>query len=446
VATVLVAGCIPEKRVVWSSNGERAAVATPNGLFLIDAEGTVLAPRLMGSPVRCDWFGDNRRLAIAHKTTAEKWEDVGDMFSPQQTAEVKALAKTLRRRALAHEGDWDQFQVDPDDKIAPNIEIGARLYLRDHLAEGLPEKLGDKWDELKQLRPDVYQLQIFTITQDKLKPGKVLVRAFGEIYRVKVAPNDKNIALLMPLVGGPGTALHVVSCEGGEAQPVAENVGLAYDWGPDGCCLAFIRGLSPGFEHARQGQLGALTTVRIAKKDGSLLWAWEAQVDLVMLLYNDLSAVRWLSDGRLLFSSSEGMLPTTMHDMPQRWSLFIFDPKMPATVHRVLGRDFAEPLEASMPLFQLSPDEKRVLLPGPHGQVILHDFASGTTKALVDPASPADKVKSLPAWRDNSQICLVRPAGNEQKGYEVVLWQDGEANCISGSWPQEMKEGWLVGE
>ncbi|MBN2563121.1 MAG: hypothetical protein JXQ75_19520 [Phycisphaerae bacterium] len=446
LAAALIAGCIPEKRIVWSPDGKRAVVATPKGLFLIDGDGNVLKPRLTGSPTRCNWFPDNCRLAVVHKTTAKKWADVEDMFNSEQTTKMKALAKTLRERALAYEGDWDAFKVDPDDTIPSSIEVGAFLYLRDHLAEGLPEKLGDKWKEVKELNPDIWQLQIFTVTQDDLEPGAVLVRTFHEIHEPRVAPNGKNITLLMPLVEGTDdkVALQVVACEGGEARVVAEDVGLGHDWSPDGCCLVFIQSSALGIEASAQVQLGSLVTMRIAKEDGSLLPQWETREELVGLLFNPLLSVRWMSDGRLLFSSFEATLPATTSDMPQRWSLFVFDPSMPASVHRVLGRDFAEPLEASMPSFELSPDEKRVLLPGPNGQVVLHDFASRETKPLVAPVSPHGEFESLPAWRNNAEVCLVRPAEADQGGKQVALWKEGETKTLSGNWPEEMKEDWLL--
>jgi len=441
----LNAGCLPEKRIVWSPDGERAAIAAPNGLFLIDAQGKVLKPRLTGTAVRCNWFPDSRRLAVVHESKVETWRDVTDMFNAVQTGKIKELANTLRQRVLAYEGDWDQFELDPDDNTPTAIEIGMLLYLRDHLADGLPEKLGDKWEDVENLHPDIHQLQLFTVTQEKLKPGKMLVRSFCEIYQPKVAPNGRHVAFLMPLFDGTDDdpALHVVSCESGDPRPVAENVGLDHDWSPDGRRLVFIQSSAQNFENTHGVQLGSLVTIGIAKENGSLLPAWEDQRDLVGLLFNPLLAVRWLSDDRLLFSSFEATLPTTTHDMPQQWSLFVFDPRMPASIHRVLGRDFSEPLEVSVPLFALSPDGKRVLLPGPNGQVVLHDFASSETKSLIEDVSAHDKRQSLPTWRNNVDVCLVRPSGDEQGEGEVVLWHEGQFKPLSNTWSEEMREGWL---
>ncbi len=448
-ATLLISGCILEKRIVWSPDGQRAAVATPNGLFFINAEGKVLEPRLSDTPTICAWFGDGRRLAVAHTAPAKNWEDVADMFSPAQHDKIKALAKDLHERVMAYEGDWDDFEPDPDDRIPATFETAAFLYLRDHLSEGLPEKLGDKWEDLKELRPNVHQLQLFTLTKDKLMPGKVLVRTLHQIYRPNVSPDDRSIAFIMPRIeaGDEDVTLHVVACENGKARSVADNVSLGHDWSPDGRCLAFIQASPSQFEKQHNVQLGSLATTRVAEENGSLLAEWEAREDLVGLLFNSMLTVRWLSDDRLLFSSYETTLPATTRDMPQQWSLFMFDPKMSASVHRILGRHFDEPLEPEFPHFELSPDERRALLLGADGQIILHDFRSGETTQLIDPDVAGGDIHTLPSWRNNKQVSLVRPIDARRKLYEVVQWeQGGNTKSLSDTWPPEMKKGWLTEE
>ena len=120
--TALVIGCIPEKRVVWSPDGERAAVATPKGLFLINAEGKVLDSRPTGSAARCDWFRDGRRLAAVYGVKAKNWTEVTAAFTPEQTSDIEKLAKTLHDRLLTYEGSWDDFKIDPDDEIPSAID------------------------------------------------------------------------------------------------------------------------------------------------------------------------------------------------------------------------------------------------------------------------------------------------------------------------------------
>ncbi len=450
IACASLAGCIPEKRIIWSPDGRRAAVATPNGLFFIDPAGKVLDPRLTGSAANCGWFPDSRRLAVVHATKAKRWSEVGELFGLEQAGEIEKLAKALRDRVMAYQGNWDDFEIDPEEKFPSAIEIAAVVYLRDNLPAGLAEKFGDKWEDVEELQLDIWHLQVFTLRDDQLTPGRVLVRTFNQISRPRVAPNSRNVALLAPTANGNDetVGLRVVSVEGGELRSAAEFVALGYDWSPDGRSLACVR-TEASRDQGDNIQLGSLTTIRVAEKDGKLLTEPEQRNDRVGLLFNRLLSVRWLPDGRLLFSGVEATLPATTQDMPQEWSLFVLDPRTPASVLRVLGRDLAEPVEASVPMFEVSPDGRRVLLPGPGGKVILYEFSSGGSTSLVEQDDPEGKLRSLPSWRNEEQLCFVRPtqpqAGVPHRS-EVVLWKDGEVLSLSGAWPTEMVEGWLVKE
>ncbi len=448
LGAALLVGCIPEKRIVWSPDGSRAAVATPNGLFFIDPDGKVLDPRLPGTPVQCDWFPDNRRLAVVHGTKAQGWAGVKPLFEEEQTRHIAQLAAALRTRVLAYEGNWDDFDVDPEGRVPPATEMAVLLYMRDNLADGLSEKLGDKWGDVMDIQPDIWHLQVFTLGSDGLKPGKLLLRSLGSITQPKVSPNGKVVAMLRPVADGKSdaSALCVVAVEGGEPRSVADFVAIDYDWSPDSRWLAYVYSTSPAPGGGDSVQLGSLATIRVAAEDGTLMKEWGERNDRVGLLFNHVIGLRWLSDGRLLFSAVEAKLPATTHDMPQRWSLFLLDPRMPASLLRVLGRDFTESTDVSLPLFDVSPDEKRVLLLGEKNCPVLYDFAKGETRLLHVPTGQERDVNCLPVWRNNEAVSFVRPGPTQGAASEVVLWQDGDVKTLSENWPDEMKQDWLVGK
>jgi len=236
-----------------------------------------------------------------------------------------------------------------------------------------------------------------------------------------------------------------VSAQGGPTRVVGQSAAFDYDWSPDGRSLAFIYRSPAAADESKGGEyaeLGTLATIQVADAEGALLKQWEKLEDKVGLLFHGMLGVRWLSDGRILFASAEVTLPATKHDMPQQWSLYVLDPRTPASVCRVLRRDLDRQVEFSLPRFAVSPDEKRVLLPGANAGVICYEFASGQATVLFESAGGQSEVKSLPTWRTNAEACFVRPGGPNTS--EVVLAvMNGQAKVINKEWPEEMQEGWL---
>jgi hypothetical protein len=449
LACTFLAGCIPEKRIVWSPDGDRAAVATPQGLYFIDANGTVLPPKLSNTPARCDWFPHGRQLAVVHAQKAKGWNDIKGLFDAQQTETLTRLARDARTQVLAHDGGWDDFELDAHGQYSSGMELAALLCMRDEHADGVREKLGDKWTELQNLDATIWLLQVFTFG-DALTPEAVLVRSLDEIRQPRIAPDARNISFIMSSSESKSdsVSLHVVSSSGGPARVVADRVAIDYSWSPDSRSLAYIHCPSPRGDEKGTIQLGSLTTVNIADQSGALLKEWTQRQDRVGLLFNEVLGVRWLRDGRLIFSSVEVTLPATPRDMPQQWSLFVLDHRMPATVTRVLARDLAQPRDMALPLFELSPDETRVLLPGQKGRVSIYEFASGEETQIVAKDDAKGETRALPSWRKNLEISAVFPnADDDPKGpARVMLWKESQSRPLSDEWPEEMKEGWLIKE
>ncbi len=447
----LAAGCLPEKRIIWSPDGSKAAVVAANGLYFVDDKGKVLEPRLKSGHMQCDWFPDGRRLAVIHTVKATKWSQIAELFSAEEVTSIKRDATALHERMLKYEGDSKKFDLDPDDKLPAGRQLATLLYVRDHDSDGLREKYGEEWDNIEKMDVSVYHLQVFELAADSLEPGEVLLRSLEQMVRPRIDPTGKHIAFLLgdSVSDDDAVSLWVVPAAGGKDRRIAPNVAIEYDWSPDGRGMAFIRCSAAEGQTAENVHLGSVTTARVAGPDGALLEEWAEVQDRVGLLFNRTLGVDWLSDGRLLFSSVELTLPATSRDMPQQWSLFVLDPRTPASVARVLARDFSEPLDVGLPLFEVSPDETKVLLPGPKGRLSLYEFASGSAVSLVSEDDRKGKLRSLPSWRNNSEITLVAPAPLGQAADEasaVFIWKEGQARLFSTDWPDELKEGWLVGE
>lgn len=440
-------GCIPEKRIAWSPDGQVAAVMTDDAIRFIDGDGKVLSPQLRLIDPRCEWFPDGRRLLVRHDLPATKWDDVGALFDEPQTARIKSEAQKLRERILGYQGDWDAFKFEPEEDLPPGMVVAIFFYLRDRLPDGLPEKLGAKWEDARKLETPVRHLQIFTFDKTAVSPGPVLLRTLDPVGGLRTSPTGRNVSFLMQTSSrsNQSPTLYVMPTDSGSPRVVAANVAVHYDWSPDGRSLAYIRSNDPPAEGEGIVRLGTLTTITVANAGGELLSSWLDRNDRVGLLFNDQLMVRWLSDERLFFTSVQVSLPATTRDMPQQWSLFALDPRMPASVIRVLGRDFDQSLLGS-PLFFLSPDEKRVVLSGPNNRLTLYDIAAAQGQPIAQPEEESKTARPLPSWRNNSEICFVAP-GKPAKGTasraEIFLWKDGGVRSLSAAWPDEMRGQWM---
>lgn len=443
---VSFAGCIPEKRVVWSHDGNTAAISTHKGLRFAAADGKLLDARLDCTAARAAWFPDNRRLAIALATEVEGWEQIAPIYSSQQVQDIEKAARAAKERVLAYDGDWNQFKLDADDVHSPGMNAAILFFLRDKLPEGLPEKLGGKWTDFRNANATIWSLQLFDFAADKLTPGKILRQSLDEMWMPAVSPRGEAIAYLAKGSEAQGDAvgLYVMSVRGGEPRLIHSNVAMGYDWSADGRSLVYLCGPSD-CRNDSAVTLGSVSTIRVASEDGSLLPTFTKQEDHVGVLFSQLFSVRALRDGRLMFSSVEFSLPATNRDMPQRWTLFVLDPRTPASVLRALPRDFTEPMEMTSALFQLSPDEKRVLIPGLKGRVYLYDFAGGETRA-IQTEDVNERAQIVPAWRNNDEFSFVRPvkSADGKDGGELTQWKAQAAQPLGNDWPEDAREGWLT--
>src|SRR5215470_5702011 len=104
-ASVLVAaaGCIPEKRIVWSPDGSRATVIASDGLRMCSPDGTLSNP-LLPEARRVAWFPDSKRLLVIHVSKAKNWAEVERIIDAPKREAIATAAKELRGQVLAFSG------------------------------------------------------------------------------------------------------------------------------------------------------------------------------------------------------------------------------------------------------------------------------------------------------------------------------------------------------
>lgn len=451
-ALAALAGCIPEKRIVWSPDGSRAGVIATDGLRFAAPDGTLGKPVLPGAR-RIAWFADSKRIFCLHTTTAAGWKDLEKVLTPAERDTVAKSAATLREQVMAYNGPWDKFEPTFPPTVTQGLQTAAMIYLRDNLGQGVAQHVGPTWSDIEKLQPDIWHAQVFDTNADALAPGRELLVTLDELRSPAVSPDGRFVSFLSPLPAKDNPAFDLlVARTDGSAPPmrVAKNVAIDYAWSPDSHSLGYIySSVEPGADRATIS-LGAVATIDVVDGSDKPLSAPAHQQDRAGILFNQLCAVRWLKDGRIIFSSYEVKLPATTRDMPQQWRLFVLDPRMSGSAIRVIPHDFNLELMKEAPLFEISPDGRRVLLPAPAGRVVLFDLYTADATELDTAQDPDGNLRSIPVWRGDSEACFVVPPGSPMgspERSEVVLWKDANTwKCISKTWPKAAVDNWLTPE
>ncbi len=449
-AAVSLVGCFPEKRVTWSPDGRWATVKGGDGLYLCDESGR-LSQRLLEHAGAVAWLPDSKHLVLSRSEAVSSWTQVATVLPAERRHELETLAPALRDELLAHQGDWNEFKPQSVADLTGGETLALFVYLREQFGPALREKLGDKWTDLEKLEAAVYTLQTATVKPEAtLELGPALARSLNEFDALRVAPNGKAVAYRAASVGGDtAKPLLVLALDGkGTPQPVADRTSLFPDWSHDGRYLVYA---SSGAEGSKDLRLGTIARRVVADEAGKLLGTFPDAEELAGIAYQDEVRVRCLRDGRVLFATLEVQLPCTSKDMPQRAGLFAVDPGRGPAVTRVTPRQAESELPDALFLFEVSPDEQHVSVPGGDGRVAILTLATGDVWEILG-AGEVDHLRTEPAWRSADELCfgfVPGPAGAKQRAAVALAKLDWaghkiERRSISESWPEEVATEFLV--
>lgn len=451
IAVVAALGCVP-RRLFWSPDGQHGAIVTDKGLYLSNADGKLSDP-IDADVTLIAWAPDSKSFVAAQLKPIATWREAEALFSETRRAELTALADTLRSEVLAYEGDWDQFKSELAGKLTGGEFEALLMYVRDQRSKGLQEKLGTHWDELKQLQFRACELVVYQLTGDTAKPERTIAMLPDAPLDMRPSPNGKILAFTTPVPSASKFALGrlqvIYTSVSAPASPivVADQVGAYADWSPDGAHLYYGTTTTPPTTDKDEFTLGSLTRRQVVDEKGDILTTPGTPEDLAGLLFWSMMKVRCLRDGRVLFSSGEVSLPATSADMPKQLNLFTIDPQRQPTVTRLLPREADERLEGlSMGEFELSPDEKRIVVVASSKNVSVITLATGKIDAVITTTDSGDasNLPSMPAWRTADQLAIAVPPGHEwgtANRAELVFWSpNAQPRLLSKDWPDLFKK------
>jgi hypothetical protein len=201
-------------------------------------------------------------------------------------------------------------------------------------------------------------------------------------------------------------------------------------------------------EGGEKGDLRLATLVRREVLDeGGQIKLQEKPDELAGMLFSNLTRVRCLKDGRIVFNAVEFSLPVTNKDVDaDRERLFAFDPLRQATLVRIVPRGEEENMPKNLAFFELSPDEKQILVGGFDGEVSVLTLVTGDVG--VWQKAGEYNLMAAPVWRAPGEITYARrnPGENGKppsRKAEIVLRQlvsekGDQEKVLSQSWSDEM--------
>lgn len=438
-ALLLLSGCLYE-HVVWSPDGNHAAVISGDNLFLSDSTGK-LTSALVSNVGAVAWFGDSERLVLWRTREVRDWATVSNALGQARAEAVTAQAEAI----------WRQFQAGSPWSVA-SMNLGdkadlVKVCLRERHGTELKIKLDSgEWKDLESKKVDLSDVVLARLEGDSVRIGATLHEDLGKIWDLRPSPQGTFIAFTAEMKPeADDLRLVVVPSDGSTGAVVVASHTAAYpDWSTDGRSLVYVEASDPTGDKKDVGSLGVLSRRTVLDAEGRIKLEEKPQY-LAGGMFNGLTRVRCLRDGRILFNAAEIALPISAADYGgQREQLFALDPARQATLVRLIPRQHESDLPEALVYFEVSPDEQQVLFGGDKMQVCLLTVSNGQVN-VVQPAGSNNDMQGLPVWRKAGEFTYMKriepsESNAAPRKVEIVLRRGDEETVLSKTWPDDVVE------
>ncbi|HXI83490.1 MAG TPA: hypothetical protein VNL17_05300 [Verrucomicrobiae bacterium] len=457
---LLTAGCDLHDFIHWTPDGQHAFVQGNDGTWLIDGSGTILGP---ATDARA-WLPDSHHVIAVRAVKPKTWDEYAQLLDTNNIDRVTEAADHLVNTIKNYHDDWSKFSESVPYKKWEKIEIGdtyngawllqsVTFYLRQinpqAIAPVLDAMPADEKAKIDDLTPDIHEIIIRNVLPSEPPADQLLARFPFSILWASPSTNGQVIAFTAETPGRP--SLYVIpGSAAAHATLVDEGVTEA-DWSTDGQNLVYAKTTLP-YELLSKGvQLGTITTRQVCGTNGQLLVELPPSKDFAgVLLSEHVTRVACLPDGRILFAAATVHLPAITADMPGQLTLFALPAGATQSVVSVISPADIDQLPNRADRFVLSPDKKKVAIPGNAGQVSILSLDTGKVVPLQVAAVYTNTQSSeqlIPSWRSANEIALAVPvgdsAGSSNRVEAVLANLGGGKTLISRSWPTNMADLFL---
>ncbi len=460
---LLTAGCDLHDFIHWAPDGQHAFVQGDNGTWLIDSSGAILGK---ATDARA-WLPDSQHVIAVRAVKPKTWDEYAQLLGTDEVDRVTEAANYLVNIIKNYHGEWSNFtdsasyknwnQAEEVGEIDNEIRLfqSTTFYLRQTnphaiapVVEAMPPDVKTNIDEIT---PDIHEIVIRNVLPSEPPADQLLVRFPFDILWMGVSPDGQLIAFTVKTPVHP--SLYVISrISHSHATLVDEGVTEA-DWSTDGQNLVYAKTTVPSELLGKGIQLGTITSRQVCETNGQMLAELPPSKDLAGLLLNEkMTRVACLPDGRILFAAAPVHLPAITADMPNQLTLFALPAGATQSIASIVLPQDIKCLPNRADRFVLSPDKKKVAIPGNAGQVSILYLESGKLMPLQASdvyTNTQDSDQLIPSWRNANEIALAvppgDPAGSSNRVEAVLANLGGGKTLISQSWPTNMAKDFLPG-
>lgn len=457
LAMLGLSGCLPEERVWWSPQGDRALVLVAGRIHLAGTDGELGAPltdALRQEDVlvqTVSWLRDGSGFVCQRVRLIPDWEQARALIPMEEVEAVDTvLPAVLPLLEAAVKLAGRAKSVDDLQKALPVTQpkafgMALRRILHEEPAkvESLLQTLPHGAEIVAALKKDGVSFALNELCVFKLNangggagPPVPLVRSLlCPLVLPRVSPQHDALAFARVAEDTESLTLEVVPLDGRSGFVVARHAAAAFDWMPDGRDLVFMAPIGGDGE-----KLHGIHRMTVVREDGTLpdKEARAEPATLATAATLNRPALQALADGRVLFASHAVTLPAvgTGPELEPRLFIISADGKSVEPVPTAPGD-----LPTNLAWFTAAPDGGHVaVVEGETDAVAVVEVATGKTQ-IISPPHPRWQSRTVPAWKSATELTF---AALHEGVPAWMLWSESAGlRRLSEKWPAAATARWL---
>jgi len=431
LAIFLISSC-DGNYLVWSPDGKLGAIVGAKGLRACDGDGNVSA-LLLAKAGMFRWLPQGHQGLVVGYDYVNKWAELKPLLSKDLQDKIANDSARLRNKILTYHGEQKKFAENALRTLDYPLE--ATLLLHAGAGSAFDRTALRKWPAYNSVKVPVFFIKQAQLDQQQVRLSRLLDRGIDEIVELRPSPNGKFLLVVKHEKEFERNYIEVLSLSGTTQQtmPLTFNTNSYPDWSTDSRFIYYTRAnhdSEPDLLKGHGVHEGGVFKLEIADASGKLLTNTKEQ-RLANVVFDNRAPLRCLKDGRVLFTSREIRLPSSVNS-PATAALFILDGNRVDTVMR-RNDDVA--------FFEPNPEQDSLAIALGGGGALIVSKINGADPIELCNGKDLRLSGILPQWKSNLELSygteLPSPRGGKPS-YSVILWtRGGNIKELSKSWTKD---------